>query len=246
MIGETSTIRPTDPTPLSAARDTKITFTTAGDAAAGPDAEKVPHTVDSPLYDVERETAADFMAYLAASLGQLEDLDYVPVTDRRRYWEPLLREARQPAARRNKLTDLRLEVLEDILPAPRQPLSAGHIWAFKKRHGRQLTTFRRAVERELVVAASITDRELRNRRLQLFREEVDAEVKHIQARLGESGYGDLVFGKICSVMAAIPGVSFIFGLANAVYNTCQKSPEVEPPSPLVYAAYAQVELLVKK
>ncbi len=92
-------------------------------------------------------------------------------------------------------------------------------------------------------AASIADPELRSRRLELFREEVDEQVKQIEARLGESGYGDLVFGKIFSVMAAIPGVPFIVGLANAVYNAFQKSPEVEPPSPLVYAAYAQVELL---
>ena len=78
----------------------------------------------------------------------------------------------------------------------------------------------------------------------MFRAEVDEEVTQIEARLAESGYRDIVLGKIFSVMAAIPGVPFIFGLANAVYSAFQKSPEIEPPSPLVYAAYAQVELLL--
>lgn len=194
-------------------------------------------------YAVERETAADFMAYLAASLGKLEELEYVPITDKERYCEPLLREVQRPVEHRRDLTSLRFEVLEDLLPAPKYPISAAQIQDFKQAYGTQLGNFRRAVERELLVAAAIANLEFRQRRLALFREEVDEQVKEIEARLGESSFGDLVVCKLCPIIAAIPGVSFIFGLANAVYNAFQKSPEAEAPSPLVYAAYAQVEIL---
>lgn len=34
-----------------------------------------------PWYEVERETADDFMSYLAASLGQVQSIDSAPVTD---------------------------------------------------------------------------------------------------------------------------------------------------------------------
>lgn len=197
----------------------------------------------SPCYEVESETAEDFMAYLAASLGRLEYLDFVPVTDKRRYWEPLLRETDHLVEHGETLSPLRLEVLRDILPAPRQPLSPDQIRCFKDQHGQQLVAFRQAVEREILTAATIPDPELRARRLQLFREEVDEQVTQIKAHLSESGYEDIVFGKLLSVMACVPGVPFVFGLASAVYNAFQKSPENEPPSPLAYAAYAQVKLL---
>lgn len=197
----------------------------------------------SSWYAVEQETAADFMAYLAASLGRLEELGYIPVTDRRRYWEPMLRAVDRRIEHGGELTSLRLEILEDILPAPKQPLSADQIRNFKDRHGHELVIFRRAVEREIVTAAAIQDPELRRRRLELFRQEVNEQVQYVQARLSENGFGDVVFGKFCSVMAAIPGVSFAFGLASAVYNAFQQSPENTHPSPLVYAAYAQAELL---
>ena len=114
---------------------------------------------------------------------------------------------------------------------------------FKQVHGDRLPRFRRAVERELVAAASIPDPGLRRRHLKLFREEVEEEVQEIAARLEESGFGDLVFTKLCPVIAKVPGVSFVFGLASTVYSAFQKSPKEEIPSPLAYAAYAQLELL---
>jgi hypothetical protein len=197
----------------------------------------------SQWYAIERQTARDFMAYLAAALGRLEEFGSVPVTNRKKYWKPLLRESDRPVEHRATLTSLRTEILKDILPAPKRPLSADQIQAFKARHKDQLTSFRRTVEREIVDAASIGDPEIRRRRLLLFREEIDDQVKEVEARLRESGFGDLVFGKIFSVMAEVPGVSFVFGLASAVYDALQKSPAVEPPSPLVYAAYARAELL---
>ena len=197
----------------------------------------------SPWYFVERETAADFMAYLAASLGKLQELSYVPMTDKDRYCMPLLRELPTSVAGTEELTTLRSEVLADVLPAPKHPISARQIQNFKQDHGDGLARFRRAVERELIAAASISDPGLRRRRLELFREEIEEQVQEIAARLEESGFGDLVFTKLCPVIAKVPGVSFVFGLASTVYSAFQKSPKEETPSPLAYAAYAQLKLL---
>lgn len=115
----------------------------------------------SRWYLVERETAADFMAYLAASLGKLEELSYVPITDKDRYCMPLMRAIRRPAERQSELTSLRSEVLEDCLPAPKRPISARQIQDFKRVRGGGLARFRRAVEREVIAAAAISDPELR-------------------------------------------------------------------------------------
>jgi hypothetical protein len=197
----------------------------------------------SRWYFVERETAADFMAYLAASLGKLEELSYNPITDKERYCLPLMGGIQRPVERQSELTSLRSEVLEDCLPAPKRPISVRQLQEFKRVRGGGLARFRRAVERELIAAAAISDPKLRRQRLALFREEVEEQVQEIAAHLAESGFGDVVFTKLCPVIAAIPGVSFVFGLAGAVYSAFRKSPKDETPSPLAYAAYAQLELL---
>jgi len=55
--------------------------------------------------------------------GKLRELSYVPITDKERYGTPLMREAQMPVEHRGGLTSLRLEVLEDLLPAPKSPPS---------------------------------------------------------------------------------------------------------------------------
>lgn len=221
----------------------------------------------TPWYTVERSTAADFMAYLAACLGRIEELGAFPVTDREECWQPLLRKVQGPAAgggpgaaanargaaanprgapvpveHGEELTELRVEVLEEILPGPRRPLTAGEIATFKRSHRDELFEFRLAVERELVRAAAIDRPDLRRRQLELFRQEVDEQVRAIERRIDEAGWGEVVFGKVFSLMAKVPGMHFGFGLANAVHNACGTDPRVDEANPLLYAAYAQVEL----
>jgi hypothetical protein len=197
----------------------------------------------TPWYDVERKTAADFMAYLAASLGRLDDLDSIPITDRQEYCEPLTRQIDLPVQHKEDLTMLRLETLENLLPGPKKPISAEQIRNFRKSHGALLGDFRRRVEREIVYAAAIPDPDLRQRRLQLFQEEIQNEVMEIEAKMNESRFGEIVFSKLMSIVAVIPGVPFVFGIASAVYNAFRQEPQNEVPSPLAYAAYAQIELL---
>lgn len=139
-----------------------------------------------------------------------------------------------------QLTSLRLEVLKEILPSPRKPLSAEEIRRFKDRHGDKLSTFRRAVERELAVLAAIDEPALRKRRRDLFYEEVGEQIEEIKARLKEHHFG-VVFGSFSAVVSAIPGVSPVYGLVSAVFNAFRASPQALH-SHFAYAAYAQSEL----
>jgi hypothetical protein len=57
------------------------------------------------------------------------------------------------------------------------------------------------------------------------------------------GFKRITLGKIASVVAAIPGVSNLVGLANAVYDAFRK-PDLQRFNPsFLYAAYAQREVL---
>lgn len=133
-------------------------------------------------------------------------------------------------------------MLDAVLPAPRRSLTPRDLADFTDRHGALLPAFRRQVEREVLAGAALPDPELRQRRLALFRDEVDEQVREIQARLEERGWGDVVLGKLLPVIAAVPGVSALPGLASAVHNAFSPAPQAVPPSPLMYAAYANIEL----
>jgi hypothetical protein len=195
-----------------------------------------------PWYHVEIETGHDFMCYLATVLGKLDKVRAIPVTDSHKYLSRYLRSGVGTVDLERQLGSLRLEILERIFPSPKRPLTAGKLGQFKEKHGDKLRRLRRAVERELTVLADISEPSLRSRRLEIFLDEADQEIQEICSRMEETGFGEIVFGKFCAVMAAIPGSSAIFGLANALYGAFGGGPAYERPSEFAYAAYAQAEL----
>jgi len=194
-------------------------------------------------FDVESITALDFMNYLAAVLGRHPQLQFAPVTDTPSYLYDFLAASDSGVAVEKKLAPLRYDVLEDLLPAPSSPLPASEIRGFKRKHGPLLAGFRNAVERELVAIADIKDPVLREHRLALFKEQSAEEIRHITVSMNEWGWADLVFGKLCAIAAAIPGVPWLVGLAAAVYQAFRGSNTMNDKSPLLYAAYAQQVLL---
>ena len=198
---------------------------------------------DYPWYEVETETGKEFMAYLAATLGRLDDLQYIPVTDELRHLEEFVFSSSPDLEPEKKISSIRLQLLEDLFPGPARPLHAQEIEEFKANHGDKLSAFRFKVESELVNIADIDDEALRQRKIELFKEETMEAIREIKNYLNESGYNRLTLGKIGSVIAAIPGISGFIGLANAIYNAFENPDEFSMDRSLLYAAYAQKEIL---
>jgi len=213
-----------------------------GDLAEGLVELNLARASDYPWYHVEVETADDFMSYLATALGRLDEVQSIPVTDTQQYISRYMKTGVAETDLDKQLESLRLEVLENIFPAPEEPLSAEQIRNFKDKHGDKLSDFRRAVERELTVLADIEEPALRKRRLDLFYEEAEEKIEEIRERMKEGGFGELALGKFCAILAAMPDTSPIFGLANALYNAFGGSSPQAQPSYFAYAAYAQAEL----
>ena len=78
-----------------------------------------------PWYDVECDTANDFMSYLAASLGQVNSIDSSPVTDNGGYLRRLALAGVSQDAVARQLDALRIQVLDHILPVPPPCASVG-------------------------------------------------------------------------------------------------------------------------
>lgn len=189
--------------------------------------------------DVENKTAQEFMAYLAALLGQLEDVQSTPVTDTFANLDPFLLASQSTAKVEARLTPLRTIVLEQLLPVPEQPVSPAKLLSFKQKHGTHLRHFRHSIEQEISNIADMTDSDLQTYRLDNFTAEKKDEVEEIKARLSEGGLGRVVFSTVCAVVAAIPGVNVLFGLANAVYSSLAGSSQQPKSGALLYAVYVQ-------
>lgn len=196
-----------------------------------------------PWFNVEANTADEFMTYLAGCLGQLKEIQSIPITDNESNLEVLIKSQRYASNFNRERNKLRMQILERIFPAPKHPLTAQQIEDFKINHGDKLRSFRRAVEREILSVAELQDPTHRAERIRLFEDEVQEQVDEIRRALNESGYVDTILGKLCPVISAIPGAHYVFSLANVIYGAFGKDNKPPPNSPLAYAAYAQVEIL---
>lgn len=192
-----------------------------------------------PWYEVESDTAHDFMSYLAAALGQLASVDSSPVTDEEGYLDRFVRAGVAEDRVAHQLQSLRVQVLKTVLPVPKHPIEPTAIRAFKDRHGGLFGDFRRRVERELVLAAGVADRSLQQRQLEIFFDEAAAGVEQVQAAMREARWETIQAS--LSVLAAIPGVSQIFGLAAALWDALSRGRQRVPSQEFAFAAYARLE-----
>ena len=191
-------------------------------------------------YEVEDETANDFMSYLAVVLGQLEQVDSSPVTDKAPYLDRFANAGVPQNDVVQQLQPLRSQVLERVLPVPSHTVEPSAIRSFKNRHADLLADFRRRVERELVAAAVIDNEALRQRRLDIFFEESDDRIEEIKAAMRGSGWATIE-GSV-KVLSAIPGVPPVVGLAAALWDALSDRRQPGAFQDFAYAAYARAEL----
>ena len=173
----------------------------------------------------------------------MSDLQLDPISDDIRHLQHFLSSSRSEKSAQKKISNLRLEILEDIFPSPQKPLKAFEISSFKEKHSDKLKTFRNRVEKEIIDIADIENEELRKRRLELFKEESQDAIKEIIDAMKNSGFKGSTLSKFGSIISSITGISPIVGLANAVCDAFGKENFQTIDPCFIYAAYAQQEIL---
>lgn len=195
----------------------------------------------SPWFIVEKRTADEFMCYLAAVLSRFEEMQSVPVTDDEGSLAALLRLQPAPNAVENKLRSVRMAVLKQALPVPETQLDVPSIRRFKDKHGEELKLFRRNIEQRLTFIADMQDPDLRDHQLGMFLEEINDEVDKIRGMMKANGWTNVLFGKICAVLAPLPVIGMVPGLVNAVYSAFGGGAADVTRLPLAYAAFVREE-----
>lgn len=206
----------------------------------------------SMWYQVESITAYQFMAYLSSVLGRHKEIQMTPVTDQPDKLDEFQSGALQPTEIR--LHQIRSDIIDHILPAPENSVSASEIIEFKLEHGNLLSVFRRNVEKAITNIAKTEDDFLREREVAIYKAELDEDLKYIWKMMNERNWGRILMGFIKGVRVGIPigtllaqgitGSEYlrIPGLIVAIYEAHQGLPNDQKAilnEPLAYSVYAQ-------
>jgi hypothetical protein len=190
---------------------------------------------------VERETAEEFMAYLASTLGQLPEVEAIPVSDQETGVALLARPSPE-AGTETRLKSLRIAVLEDVFPSPLRPLEAADIALFKRKYGDLLRRFRLEVEKEVIRLADFENEELRQAAARNLSDRVREDIGEIQSKLQESGFGGISTAKWLAVLGNIPVIGKVVNIVASVAALFERE-ERQVIGPFAYAGYATTQLL---
>jgi hypothetical protein len=204
----------------------------------------------SSWYTVEERTADLLMTYLACTIGACEYIHMTPITDRAESLAVLTGDSSAPRAPGTAVSRLEMTVLEGLLPAPAGGVSPKELAKFKEKHGELLRRFRREIE-TFAVDATTLEPELRQRRAELFRDDLADQLEEVSARMTPR-WPRIIFGTLCGVVAAaVPVAGAVAGgaalavagaapgLASAVYAAFGDSKQDWQGSSVAYAALAQ-------
>jgi len=149
-----------------------------------------------PWFEVETLTADLFMAYLASVLGNCRDLQMEPTSDHMQSLSVFMKSPEIAADSSAVIDQLRVGILENVLPAPTGRVSPQELADFKQENIELLRGFRNHVESTLIDIACINDRQLRNRKLQLFQDQIENEKAKLLAKMKKRRWPRLAFGTL--------------------------------------------------
>jgi len=208
--------------------------------------------IDDTWFKVERRVADDFMVYLSLFLGQVSDINAVPVTDKVPSLRLLSCTTSNQSEKRKQIREI---ILPGLLPSPSQLIDIEDLIQFKSRHGQLLSDFRRKIESLCIEISSIDDPDLMEEQIQYkleeLRDDIDEIRSYMRRRWQQITYGTLMplltaGGSLLATPLTPPlAVLGAMTLANAVYQALENERQHQEhlARPLAYAALAQSHLL---
>jgi hypothetical protein len=201
-------------------------------------------------YEVETFTANQFMAYLAASLGKLNQIKSDPITDSSINLNPFNYEYLHNTNLQLELDKLRTIVLRNLLPTPSESVAPIEIIEFKEDHKRELNRFRDRIEGIIIDAKAINDIALRDLKISQSINETNNMIAEISEAMKSKGWKKVILGELLTYAPPTIGlaaalstgnplgsVAAALGLASAAHRKYQ---EIGRKDAILsqYAAYA--------
>lgn len=208
----------------------------------------VAREIDGCWYSMPTPIANRFMAHLASALGQIDEIDAAPVTNRASLGQSL--QATGLIARRDALLELLFP-----MPSRSENLTLDDIVDFKVRHQPMAARFRERVQEECTLLTYGATDEERQDQMQMLGRRLQGEVDEITEAM-RGRWKKIVLGQILPVLApAIPlidanptqvathiGAVVAGGLAAYQAGQMKAADRAVRRRPLAYVALAQDRL----
>jgi hypothetical protein len=152
-------------------------------------------SINYPWYDVEVYTANQYMAYLSACLGNLPDINALPVTDTLKNSNAINPASPREAQLLADFDIMRTVILEKTLPCPSTSVPPEEIARFKQTHKRELTQFRNKIENLLIDSAAM-ESPLRNMKVDQFIIETNADIEYLTGQMKNNGWRSITLGNL--------------------------------------------------
>lgn len=209
----------------------------------------VARNAHGPWFEMPSPLANRFMAYLAAALGRVPEIDAAPVTNSAPLGQSL---------RGTSLVAKRDAMLEVMFPVPHgsEKLTLDDIVEFKAKHQPTAARFRTRLESECILLADGATNEERHERLNALANKLQDEVDEITEAM-KGRWKKVVLGKVVPVlapliplldadpatqMATFAGAVAASGLACYQGNLLQATDDAVKRRPLAYVALARQHL----
>ena len=153
------------------------------------------------FYRVEAQTAAIYMHSLASYLGSCRDQKSDPITNKDRYFDPILK--------MDERIQLRERVLEALIPVPADNISFKIFKAFKDKHYDLLMKLRFDIEEHIGLYSTVDDLTKRNQLNEQYIEKYQYTVNSIIVSMKKSGWKNISIGVL---KFATQGLGFLSGL----------------------------------
>ena len=184
------------------------------------------------------------MAYLAGVLGRVADEGYDAVSDSK----SSLKLFCNGSSAADRTGQIRLIVLNKILPAPAETVAPVLLAEFKDQYSRQLASFNREIEERVLQLALVRPEDLQFA-LDKTTEGLQDEVDELAARVKERCWGPISFGNFCSAVTAVveaadkhwigATAAVALGVGPMVVDVLRRNGREVDDKPLAYAAHAQ-------
>jgi len=166
---------------------------------------------DWQWYSIESFTANQFMAYLAASLGQLSEIKSDPITDNNQN----LVSFKPHYLKDEKIFEadkVRTIILNNILPAPSGGVNPKKLAEFKNDYSKELNQFRKKIESLLRKAATIDDPLYRSEMIKQYITKVKYDMDELSTLMKSRGLKKITLTKLFAYLA------LAFELIGASFN----------------------------
>jgi hypothetical protein len=187
--------------------------------------------------EVERRTAGLFMAYLAAGLGALPTVRMDPITDQANAMAALVGLDTTAGLTLKRARDLRLNVLEALLPGPSDAIEVKALMRFKEEHRDALAAFRDRVDEELLKAAALAEPDAQREQTAISARTLTRERDDIVKLMQAHRWTNIGFGSVASVVTAAAAVAAPFVVGGGVAASALAAPGLIPS---IYAALKDV------